>query len=575
MEDVHIIVDMVMALGIATIAGLVAARLRVPVLLGYVMAGVIIGPYSPGFGADEERVIQLANLGVAFLMFALGAEFSLKDLLQVRKPALTAAAIQIPGTFIIGIFAGQLIGWHLRASILLGGVFAISSSIVMIKLLLDRGETSSPQGRYGFGLSLVQDLSLVPMLALLPVLESGNENLFISVGRSLLEAGVALALVAFLGTRLVPWVLYRVARTQSRELFLLTIVTIALGTAAASYYAGLSLALGAFLAGLIVSESEFDVQVLAEIVPLRDLFATLFFVSLGMLIQPDVVLDNPVALVVLVTFLVGGKAIVASIGFLVARINPLVAVSAGFLAAQIGEFSFVLASSGLDRGIIDSSQYAMIIAVALVSILLSPAVSSAGSTVGDMVGRLPFLRDTELGELHSANESMALRRHVIVCGYGRVGRVLCSALQRRGVAYLVIEINAAIVRELRAQGKPAIYGDAGRLNVLEHAGIEHAQTLAVTVPDLVAASAATRFARSLNTNIAIITRTGGEGEMFTLKSDGASEVVQPEFEAGLEFTRYVLRRLGVSARELEIVTARRRAQFYEQVEGGSVYGDEL
>jgi CPA2 family monovalent cation:H+ antiporter-2 len=391
----------------------------------------------------------------------------------------------------------------------------------------------------------------------------------------LLEAGVALALVAFLGTRLVPWVLYRVARTQSRELFLLTIVTIALGTAAAGHYAGLSLALGAFLAGLVISESEFDVQVIAEIIPLRDLFATLFFVSLGMLIQPDVVLDNPLALAIAVSLLVGGKAIIASIGFLVARINPLVAVSAGFLAAQIGEFSFVLAGSGLESGIIDSSQYALVIAIALISILLSPGVSSAAPAVGDLVARLPFVRDSELEELGDAEDAGGLRRHVIVCGYGRVGQVLCAALERRGVPYLVIEINAGIVRDIREQGARAIYGDAGRVNVLEHANVQHAQALAITVPDMVAASAATRLARSLNSGIAIITRTGGAGEMFTLKSDGASEVVQPEFEAGLEFTRYVLRRLGVSARELEIVTSRRRAQFYDQAEGGSVYTDEL
>ena len=574
MEDVHIIVDLVAAFGLATVAGLIADRLRLPVLIGYVVAGIVISPQSPGFVAGEEGVPQLATLGVAFLMFALGVEFSFKHLLEVRRVALVAASIQMPGTGAIGFVSGQLIGWDVAASILLAGVFAISSSIVMIKLLLNRGEATSPQARYGFGVMVVQDLSLVPMLALLPVLEGDSENLLLTVGESLLIAAVALALVVLLGVRLVPWVLYRVARTQSRELFLLTVVAIALGTALACHYAGLSIALGAFLAGLIVSESEFDAQVIAEIIPLRDLFSTLFFVSLGMLMEPGIIAEMPWLFLLAAVLLVAGKALFGALAFLVTRINPVVAVSAGFLTAQIGEFSFVLAGSGLESGIIGRSQFALIVSMALVSIVASPMLVSVAPRAGAAVARLPWVSDPRTAALEEAADDGHLRRHVIICGYGRVARVLGAALERRGVAHVVIEFNAAIVRDLREQGVNALYGDAGSRAVLERAGIREARTLAVTVPDLVVASAATRLARELNPDISIIARAAVRGEVQMLREDGASEVVQPEFEAGLEFTRYVLRRLGVSSREMEMAAARRRSRFYEQAEDDPIYFDE-
>lgn len=574
MEDINIILDLVLALGVATIAGWVADRVGIPVLIGYVLAGVAIGPNSPGLVADQERVIQLANLGVAFLMFAIGAEFSLRELLAVRRVAVVAAAIQMPVAFAVGLSAGQLVGWDGRASILLGAIFAISSSIVMIKVLLNRGEATSPQARYGFGLMIVQDLAVVPILALLPVLGAEGGNLLLEVGASLLTAGIALALVLVLGTRLVPWVLYQVARTNSRELFLLTIVTIALGTALASHEAGLSLALGAFFAGLIVSESDFDAEVLAEIIPLRDLFATLFFVSLGMLVQPSVILENPGAFALLAVMLVAGKVVAGVPAFLVSRISPFVAVSAGFLSAQIGEFSFVLAGIGLESDIITESQYAMVIAVALVSIVAAPGMAALAPVVGEGINRLPFIHDAEVDALKDEPPPMDLRRHVIICGYGRVAQVLGTALDRRGAAYVVIDVNPATVRDLRERGVHAIYGDAGRAAVLEAAGIAHARTLAVTVPDLVAASAATRLARQHNPGIDIIARAGIHSEVAMLRRDGASEVVQPEFEAGQEFTRYVLRRMGVSARELEMASARRRARFYEQIEDDPVFIDE-
>ncbi len=573
-EDINIILDIVLALGVATIFGWIADRLGMPVIIGYVVAGMVVGRNSPGFDANEERVIQLANLGVAFMMFAIGAEFSLREMLAVRRVALGAAAIQMPATFALGLVAGRLVGWDIRASILLGAIFAISSSIVLIKILLGRGEATSPQARYAIGLMIIQDLSVVAILALLPVLE-GEGNVARQVGLSLLEAGVALALVMVLGTRLVPWLLYHIARTSSRELFLLTIVIIALGTALASHKAGLSVALGAFLAGLVVSESEFDAQVVAEIVPLRDLFSTLFFVALGMLFHPTVIVEHQVEFLVLAVLLVVGKTLTGTIAYLATRINPFIAVSAGFLTAQIGEFSFVLAGTGIEHEIITSSQYAMVIGIALVTIVASPGLVAVAPRVAEVVDRLPFVHSADTSDIDMGEGAVAMRRHVIICGYGRVAAVLGAALERRGMEFVVIDVNAATVRELRAKGIDTIYGDAARRAVLEHAGVLHARAIAVTVPDLVVASAATRIARQMNDSIQIVARASARDEIAMLRADGASEVVQPEFEAGQEMTRFVLRRLGVSARELEMASMRRRSRFYEQAEEDSLYVDEV
>jgi CPA2 family monovalent cation:H+ antiporter-2 len=533
-EELRLVVDLVIALAAAFCGGMIAQRLGQPLLLGYILAGIFIGPNTPGLVADRERVLLLANLGVAFLMFALGVEFSFAELQRVRRASL------------------------------LGGAFAISSSLVALKLLLGRGEIASPQGRVALGLGVVQDLSLVPMLALLPVLAGSGENLGVALLRSLGTAAVALLAVVLLGTRLVPRVLYLVARSGSRELFLLTIVLIALGTGLASHAAGLSFALGAFLAGLIVSESEFDVQVLAEVIPFRDLFSTLFFVAVGMLIDPSFLLAHLDLVLGLIAVLVIGKLLITGGALLAAGVDHRTATLAAAVLAQMGEFSFVLAGVGLAASIVDDDQYGVILAVALGSILLAPLLLAAAPSLVTLAERLPGVARQERAQAGAAPESGSLSGHVVVCGYGRVGAELGGVLQRRGFRYSVIELNPAIVRDLRRQGIPAYYGDAGVEALLRNAGVERARTLAVATPDLVTARAAIHHAQRLNPRIRVIARATTGGAVGTLGQAGASEVVQPEFEAGLEFIRQVLRWHGIAAREVELILAGRRRAFYRQ-----------
>ena len=577
MEDVRLVLDLVLALGAACVGGLIARKLGQPVLLGYVVAGALIGENTPGLSAEFDRVQLLATLGAAILMFALGVEFSFNELKRVRRIAFVSGSIQIPLTIVIGTGAGLAIGWDTEPSLLLGCAFAISSSIVALKLLIGRGEGESPQARIALGLGVVQDLSLVPMLALLPLL-SGGDDVLVGLVQSLGTAALALIAVIVLGTRIVPRILYFVAQTESRELFLLTVIFIALGTAYASHEAGLSLALGAFLAGLVVSESEFDSQVLADIIPIRDVFATLFFVSLGMLIVPTAILDDIWVIAFLAVVLIVGKTIVAGGAYLAAGVDHRTTTLAALTMAQIGEFSFVLAGVGLTEMVIDRDEYGIILEVALVSIIASPLIIRAAPALVAVAAHLPGVASQEAEqagpEPADHRDADDLSRHVVICGHGRVGAVLAAALTRRGLRYTVIELNPAIVRDLRKRGIRAYYGDGGSDALLLRAGIERARTIAVTSSDLVAARAAVSHARRLNPDIDVVTRAQARDEVDYLRAAGADEVIQPEFEAGLEFVRHVLRRQGVSYAETSALLARRRADFYEVAEERSLFTED-
>ena len=566
MEEYRLIVDLVIALGAAFLGGITAHRLGQPVLIGYVLAGILIGPNTPGLVADHANVEILANLGVAFLMFTIGVELSFSELMRVRRVALITGGLQIPLTIAIGTIAGMAIGWSWQASVLLGGGFAISSTIVALKLSVSRGEADSPQARTALGIGIVQDLSLVPMIAILPVLSGNTGNLALSLLRSVGTAAIALGIVIVLGTRLVPPLLYVVARTGSRELFLLTIVLIALGTALASEAAGLSLALGAFLAGLVVSESEFDSHVLAEIIPLRDLFATLFFVAVGMLLQPEFIVRNAGVVIALLVTLVMGKLLITGGALLAAGANHRTSTLAAALLAQMGEFSFVLAGVGMADGIIRSDQYGIFLGVAVGSILVSPALLRFSPALVAISDRLPGVRWQEHAQVGDASAPPDTPGHVVLCGYGRVGAVLGDVLDQHGFPYTVVEINPMTVRELRDRNVPAFYGDAGSDALLIRAGIERARVLVVAVTDLVAARAAIRRARVLNPGITIVTRATSRHEVDVHREAGADEIIQPEYEAGLQFVQHVLRRIGMSPDETGGIVSSRRATLYKESE---------
>lgn len=566
MEDVRLIVDIVIALGAATIGGLIAQRLGLPALIGYILAGLAIGPNTPGLVADQDRVQLLANLGVALLMFGLGVEFSLGEVVRVRRAALLGGGMQIPLTILLGTAAGLAGGWTIGAALLLGGAFAISSSIVALKTLLGRGEMESPHARVALGLGIVQDFSLAPMLALAPVI-AGQRGGGLPIVQSLLISGVVLTGAFLLGTRLVPPLLRAVALAGSRELFMLTIVAIALGVALATHAVGLSLGLGAFLAGIVVSESDFEEQVLADIIPVRDIFATLFFVAVGMLIDPFVLLAQLPLVLALAAVLVAGKLLIIGGALLAAGVDHRTSTLAAVFMSQMGEFSFILAGSGLAYGVITVGEYGTILSVALCSILAMPVLVAISPWLVRIAERLPGVERQERLAVGPPPPVAPAGGHVVICGFGRVGAEIGAALDRWGQPYSVIELNPAIVRDLRERGVDALYGDAASRAELESAGAGAARTIAVTTPDLIATENVIRNARAMNPGIRVIVRAPGTGDVGSLSERGADEVVQPEFEAGMEFVRQVLEWQGIDVGLTEdLVSARRQTVYGTQKE---------
>ena len=561
MEDLSLVATVALVLGAALVGGMLARRLGQPVLLGYIVAGAVIGPHTPGLATDRDRVIVLANLGVAFLMFALGLEFSLEELMRVRRIALVGGIAQIVLTIGLGLLTGLAIGWTLQASILLGTAFAISSSIVAIKMLAGRGEIETSHGRIALGVGVIQDLSVVPMLALLPLLSGGQGDLVSSLVRSIGVSVLALAAVIVVGTRLVPRILFLLARSGSRELFIMAVVVIALGTGLASQQAGLSFALGAFLAGIVVAESEFEGQVLAQIIPLRDLFASVFFVAVGMMVDPPFLLSHVGIVLAMVAALVAGKLLLTTFAMMLAGVDARSAALVGAVLAQMGEFSFVLAGLGVTWGIITGDQYGLILSVALASILISSPLVAAAPGVLNRIARWLPLTDDQRRAIATSGVYV-FKPDVIVCGYGRVGAELVQILNNGGFNSVVVDINPAVVRDVRAAGGHAIYGDAGMEPVLVRAGIAHAKILALAIPDLVSASEAVRTVRRLNPKTQVIALADSSSAVRALENGGVNQVVQPEFEVSLGFGRQVLRWLGVSAADARTLVADERDGFY-------------
>ncbi|MCC7107059.1 MAG: cation:proton antiporter [Chloroflexi bacterium] len=565
MEELRLVVDLVLAVLAALGGGILAQRLGQPQLLGYLAGGVVIGPFTPGPIADVHTVQVLAEIGVAFLMFALGAEFSLPEIRKLGRVATVGGPIQILGTMAIGPLVAPMLGLSTVQGLLIGAVLALSSTVVALKVLMGRGELQSLHGRVAIGILLAQDIAVVPMVVILPTMAGGSESLLADLGLAFVKAAAVVLGGFVVGTRVVPRLLSVGAIGQSRELFLLSVVSLALGMALLTSFAGLSLAFGAFLAGLIVAESEYHTQVVAEVLPLRDLFVALFFVSVGMLIDPSVLVTQTSLVILLVSVAVLAKlGIVVGVGRFLG-LPGRTALLAGLSLAQVGEFSFVLARLGVDVGAIPSSTFSLILATALVSILLAPSLIRTGPGLLALLERLPAAGRWFRQPLQADLAPEEARHHAVICGFGRVGRELADALDRRGFRYLVVEYNPFVVRELRERGVPVVYGDTANPAVLEHAHLEASTLLAVLIPDARTAELVTRRARAAHSRLFIVARAPDAEQVARLRQAGASAVVQPEFEAGLEVIRHALRRYGIGSSELFNAMASRRVAFYRPI----------
>ncbi len=546
--------DFAIIMAAALVGGLIAYRLRLPVLLGYLVAGILIGPYSFGLVKNVDLIETMASIGVVLLLFTLGMEFSLGDLKRVGKIGLAGGTIQILITALLGFAISKtLLSWPITDAIFFGFLIALSSTTVVLKILAERGETNTPHGRIMIALLLVQDLAVLPLMVILPALGDQTAGLAYSLGITLLKVILFLGVMTVIGFWVVPIFLGQTAGTRSRELFLITILAIGLGAAFGTAYFGVSAAFGAFAAGMLISRSHFAHQALVDIIPLRNVFAAIFFVSLGMLASPRFIADNwsmviLVALIIIISKFIICSLITRSFGY---SLKTVLFVGAGL--TQVGEFSFVLGQAGLETGVISANLYSLILSGAILTILFTPItfkltelVYSGLSTSRRLAPLIQFGSDKALIDVKET-----LVNHVVICGHGRTGSNLADILQKYNIPYIVIELNPQIISELRSQGVPCIYGDAGSTQILSMAHISNARVLALTCPDPMAEITATTYARRVNPEIDVIVRLPEESVAERLRELGVSEIVEPALEASLEFVRHTLRYYSVDSAEIE------------------------
>lgn len=546
--------DLIIVVVAALLGGLLAQRLKQPVMLGYIVAGVAVGPHTGGVTvSDVSDIEHLAEIGVALLLFGLGLEFSLKKLAPVRKVALIGAPIQMGLTIALGFGFGKLLGFGWMAALWLGALASLSSTMVILKALMSQGFLGTLSSRVMLGMLIVQDLAVVPLMIVLPELDAPGFGLGV-LGIAALKAIAFLAAMVLLGTRLLPYVLRLVARSGSRELFVLSVTGLGLAVGYATHAVGLSFAFGAFVAGMVLSESDHGHQALSEIVPVRDLFGLLFFASVGMLLDPAYMLENaPLVAAGVAVFSLGKGAIFAGLtrAFGYGNVVPL-ATALGLF--QVGEFSFVLARVGLADGSLPKHVYSFMLTVAIITMAITPLVSGATGRIYQRMRKRPGFRALETIHI----EDGALKDHVIIAGGGRHGRQIAEVFQHLELPHVTIELDQYRFEELKKATLPAIYGDATGEAVLEAAHVERARLILVTTPDQATNEAIIRLARAHNADVHVVARADGLEGAKALAQLGVYEVVRPELEAALEMTRQGLIHLGVPRDRVDVYEDRVR-----------------
>lgn len=538
------------------LGGLVAQRLGQPLVLGYIVAGVLVGPHTGGVTVTQIHDIELlAEIGVALLLFTIGIEFSFRELEPVRRVALIGAPIQIVLTMLYGALIGQVFGLPWTQAVWLGGMIALSSTMVTLKTLMHRGLMGTLSSRVMVGILIVQDLAFVPLMIVLPLLgnlEAGLSTLALAGAR----AAVFLAAMFLAGTRLIPFLMVAIARWNSRELFFLAVTALALGIAYATYLFGLSFAFGAFVAGMVMSESDYSHQALADILPLRDLFGLLFFASVGMLFDPGFLAANLALVMLTVLLVVLGKGLILILLPVFFGYRNVVPLAVGLGLFQIGELSFVLAREGLRTGGIPESLYGLVLTTAVITMALTPLLSSAADPLYRRLRRRLPLRPPRVVSLPRRR----LRDHVVIAGCGRVGRQLALTLRGLDLPLVVIEADHRRFEECLELGLPAVFGDAGYQPVLRAAGVARARLLISTVPAPDVTQRMIDAVRALKPDLDLIVRATDIGEIHDFMQRGAGAVIQPEVEASLAMIRAALEHLGhpddATEREIEALRAR-------------------
>jgi CPA2 family monovalent cation:H+ antiporter-2 len=564
-HDLSLLRELVLIVLVAIPVVLVTSRLRIPAVVGFLLTGMLIGPHTLRLIAEQEAVTQVAELGAVLLLFTVGLELSLSRILKLGREVLVGGTLQL--TVTAGLVGGLLLalGNPPPSAVLMGALFALSSTAVVLKLYAERQDLDTPHGRVVVAILLFQDLAVVPLMLLLPIL-AGTAPSTAAAARDLLTSLAVVAVLIMGGRFAVPRLLGRLAKMPSRELFTLTIVALGLGAAYVTAQFGLSLALGAFLAGLVISESDYGLQALSDVLPFRDTFSGIFFISIGMLLdvpavarEPALILGATAATIVVKVAVVA--AVVAFVGY-----SLRTGIVAGMGLAQVGEFAFVLASAGLAAGVLTERNYQGFLAAAVLSMLLTPALIAVAEPVADGItgalGRPEF--DATTREQQAV---AALRDHVIVVGYGLNGRNLAKALRGARIPYVILEENARTVRRAREEGEPMYFGDGTRSEVLRHVGIEEARVIVYVIASASSTRRGVAMAHHLNPKVHIVVRTRYVAQIEDLQRLGATEVVPEEFETSLEIFSRVLRKFSVPSSAIRAEVEAVRKDHYDMFRG--------
>ncbi len=573
-----IFTDLIIIFLVSVPVAILCLRLKLPILVGFMLTGILIGPYGLGLIKELEAIEVLAEVGVMLLLFTIGLEFSIARLREMRRLIIIGGSLQVGLTIAGTAFIALVLGRSLNQSIFFGFLVALSSTAIVLKSYAERNEINAPHGQAGVGILLFQDITVVLMMLIVPVLggravsEGGNPIYALALSLAALVAIIAVAWVS------IPRILEQVVKLRNPELLLLTAALISLGTAWVTLQFGLSLALGAFIAGVVLSESEYSHQITADILPFRDVFNSVFFVSMGLLLSIAALVDNIGSVLFWVVILIIGKAFIIWLAVRLLGFPQRVAIMTGLGLAQIGEFSFVLAKAGRGTDLLPASDYQVFLAASIISMIATPLLISAAPKIGYYLqsltsGQGAVEEIVETGDAIHVTSSGGLTNHVIIVGYGLNGRNLAKVLRRVLVPYTILELNAEVVRREKAKGEKINYGDATRRQLLLRAGIESANALVLAISDSQAARRAVSQARDLNEDLYIIVRTQYTSEITELVALGANEVIPVEFETSIEIFARVLQRYGVVRQVIDQQIDAIRGQSYEMLRSSSIPQD--
>ncbi len=561
--DFVLLKDMVLLFGLALVTVILFRQIKLPSIIGFLCTGIVAGPYALGLIRETHQVEQMAEIGVILLLFTIGIEFSLKELLRIKHLVLWGGGLQVGLSIAVVALIGTAAGFSLQQATFFGFLIALSSTAILMKLLMDAGEMDTPHGKIALGILIFQDLCVVPLMLFTPFLGGAGDGLS---GIIMVSArALAVVVVSHFGARFaVPWIFNQVVKTRSRELFILTIIFVGFGTAWLTARVGLSLALGAFIAGLAISESEYSHQVMGDIIPFRDAFMSLFFISVGMLLDPTTLLRHPllVGVIVLVILLVKGGIVTGAA--LALRFPPRPALISGLLLAQVGEFAFVLSLSGQTYGLLSAFQYQIFLAASVATMALTPLyLKVAEPLAGSIAARLPAVFKRGTRSTGVRHDRFPMENHVIIVGYGVNGQNLARVLNGNGIPYIAIETNHLTVKNERKKGTRIIFGDASRPEILTHALIDKARCIVVAISDAAATRRIAATARQIKPGIHLIVRTRYVAEMEPLFKLGVNDVVPEEFETSVEIFARVLRNYLIPQDQIEHCIAEVRRDSYQ------------